>query len=218
MLLFKAPRVLYHYTSIESLIKIFDPTKDSVSLRFTEISHLNDPLEQKYYLQQFNYDNELPQGAFYVFSLSALKDNLEMWRLYAKDATGVAIGFKNLDFNIPLQEPDNLFAPVHLLPCCYGRRNVEEFGRIASHLGMDVNYILSCMFKHECYSHEKEYRLVFHPDFHSQDIYSFHVLSSNCISDIWIGPKSCLSVNDVERIIGKEMRINQSRLPYVNPR
>ena len=76
----KKHRVLYHYTSFESLLKIID----SGELRFTILSALNDPLEYKrlkedrIYVACFNYHD---------------KDTIPLWKMYADGPYGIRIGF-----------------------------------------------------------------------------------------------------------------------------
>lgn len=223
LLLFKTPRILYHYTSIESLIKIFNPSDDSVSLRFTNISHLNDPLEQRYYLQQIDYpmaefEHMMTTEPFFVFSLSSLKDNLEMWRLYAKDASGVAIGFRDLDILRPATDYSVFSYPIQLIPCCYGTRMIDKYTDIISMLGPDFHFNLSCIFKHNCYKHEKEFRLVSRCKYLYDKKYAIQKFPRSFVNEVWLGPKNCLTKEEVRRIIGDAITIRESDLPYTDPR
>lgn len=222
-MLLMAPQLLYHYTSLESLIKIFNPIQNVISLRFTEISHLNDPLEQKYYLHQLDYCEDdykalNDQGSYYVFSLSAHQDNLEMWRMYANDATGVSIGFKKNSILGPIQNDNPYFSTIHLVPCCYGKKMIQQLSPNIRQLGNDINYNLSCMFKHECYEHEKEWRLVFRSEPLFHDIHAIQHMPLSVVEDIWLGPKNCLNEEEVRRIVGDSIPIKRSELPYIEPR
>lgn len=217
-----SPDTLYHYTSVESLIKIFDPEKNTVSLRFTDINHLNDPLEQKYYFKQLEFNEDeckriLESDTIFVFSLSELKDNLEMWRMYAKDASGVSIGFHKQSLLGPRQNSNPYSSPLHLVPCCYGKGMIESLKEKANMFGSDINLNLSCIFKHECYEHERESRLVFKSDTNKSQTHVLQEFPRQIISEVWIGPKCGLDEGEVRRIIGKDIPITKSNLPYVDP-
>lgn len=214
-----APLTLYHYTSLESLTKIFGLDEDHISLRFTEINHLNDPSEQKYYFQQLNFSEDefrriIENETFYVFSLSEICNNLEMWRLYAKDAEGVSIGFNKELLLGPTPNDDVYSSPIHLIPCCYGREMIDLVSNDATKLGDNVNFDLSCMFKNECYKYEHEFRLVFSSQNNGEE-HKYQKFQRNVVNEVWLGPKNSQNEDYVRSIIGDGIRIQKSSLPYI---
>ena len=101
------PSTLYHYTSLETLFAIInninndDPNNVYFTLRATHASFLNDDTEGKLLPNVLHdlgvTDSSLLilqslQGYPFVCSLSELDDDLNMWRCYANDGKGVAIG------------------------------------------------------------------------------------------------------------------------------
>lgn len=76
--------VLYHYTSVESLLKIIDLAE----IKFSRIDRVNDPLEKlslaydelykAAYLACFNYDQD---------------ESIPLWKMYTSKGLGVRIGF-----------------------------------------------------------------------------------------------------------------------------
>lgn len=101
------PSTLYHYTSLETLFAIInninndDPNNVYFTLRATHASFLNDDTEGKLLPNVLHHlgvtDSTLLilqslQGYPFVCSLSELDDDLNMWRCYANDGKGVAIG------------------------------------------------------------------------------------------------------------------------------
>jgi hypothetical protein len=108
------PPVVYHYTSIETMLKIL---KDNI-IWATSINYLNDTSEGDHYLnlvrgrireytnshsvakpQVFDQIKQDPKPiAFdrrpFVTSFSSLPDFLPQWRSYCPQGNGVAIGFR----------------------------------------------------------------------------------------------------------------------------
>jgi hypothetical protein len=110
------PPVAYHYTSIETLLKIVD----SKVIRATSIRYLNDlserafalsairsrlkhhPMEtQNLFAPAFERDDE--ERSFdelpFVASFSGLRDSLPQWRSYCPNGSGVSIGFSTESLN-----------------------------------------------------------------------------------------------------------------------
>jgi hypothetical protein len=109
-----APEAVYHYTSIEAMMKI----ARAASIWATSISYLNDTSEGDHYLDLirkripayvsahptinpsiFARFLDDPRSDFllsrpFVASFSALGDSLPQWRSYCPQGNGVAIGFK----------------------------------------------------------------------------------------------------------------------------
>lgn len=110
-----APEYLYHYTSTDALMSILQSMSSCregddtqyITLRATHASYLNDKVEGvllKKALEELGQRSDILNvleccsGYPFVFSFSELEDDLNMWRCYAAEATGVAIGF---DLRIP---------------------------------------------------------------------------------------------------------------------
>lgn len=111
-------KTIYHYTNFDGLVGIIGSRK----LRYTDYRYLNDPteiiygqnlicesilrsgIENKYELEkklrrllkQINKDNYL-----YVACFSHDDDKLSLWRYYANNGTGFAIGFTEFQDIIP---------------------------------------------------------------------------------------------------------------------
>ncbi|HCR5336190.1 TPA: DUF2971 domain-containing protein, partial [Legionella pneumophila] len=120
------PQTLYHFTTLSTLISILE----NKTIRFTHYKYLNDETELKFAMDGINQyitDNKVPNSHdhlkhlnkitaeinkrknTYIFCLSKILDNLAMWRMYADDSFGVAIGFDR-DINLT-QGNKNLFTP-----------------------------------------------------------------------------------------------------------
>ena len=107
------PEVVYHYTSMETMLKIVD----SRSIWASSMDYLNDTSEGKHFVRQVStrlpgfveqhgygsefipemrneIQREVPfQIRPYVASFSAENDSLPQWRAYCSAGNGVAIGF-----------------------------------------------------------------------------------------------------------------------------
>lgn len=118
----KKPPILYHYCSLDT----FQNIVTNKSIWLSDISKSNDSTEliwlqqqvQKYLsktrkIDRFNKWLEKESGLkTWCFCLSEAKDSLEMWRGYAQDASGIAIGFNSSLFDsfinkYPPKLPDN---------------------------------------------------------------------------------------------------------------
>lgn len=162
-----------------------------IILRATHWMFLNDPLEYKYFLRRlkayFDSDVELKMykqvldnslviqsiftGRPYIVSFSKNQDNLDMWRGYAKNGTGVAIGFKRnelsnyRDFNESCQSrffdcryvDDNLSIELKK----DRDRLIEIFSNTDIHSFSIEPFLLDAIsYKHPAYIHEREVRVV----------------------------------------------------------
>lgn len=99
------PNVLFHYTSLESLLSILngiDVQNEMLHLWATHIAYLNDMTEGELLpsvLQQLGINRntiDILQGCDgypFILSLSELNDDLYMWNSYAQQGKGVALGF-----------------------------------------------------------------------------------------------------------------------------
>lgn len=105
--------MLYHYTTLETLLAILQNAnvqgnpENYIVLRATHAYYLNDSKEAKLLTEALKICDipenviktcELLNGYPYVFSLSSKEDDLNMWRGYANNAVGVAIGFEQGSF------------------------------------------------------------------------------------------------------------------------
>lgn len=108
-------KTIYHYTSVETLFKIFhnisnekgEPFvgkgKPFIKMRANYFMNMNDPLDCTYFINEWlEYQKLNPTlkwktiweiGVPYFISFSAAKDNLPMWNMYGNKGHGVAIGF-----------------------------------------------------------------------------------------------------------------------------
>lgn len=183
------------------------PTRDAksdsidshrIKLWATHWMYLNDPTEYKYFFDELrdyirdnkdlctyrdSFDSTFDfakriGGMPYVISLSKAKDNLEMWRSYAGNGTGVAIGFdKNrLYAEICKTDLDDKYNSVKMYDCRYLEKDQikNECNKLRDYLlsvlskseknGGDYNLIhlveSLIVFKHPCYFNEREARIV----------------------------------------------------------
>ena len=105
--------MLYHYTSIETLYKIFHNIENNcIRLRANYFKNMNDPVDCQYFIKEVSqilskrdrhiskdeiekmieksiYDVGIP----YFISFTKLGDSLPMWYMYGDKGHGVAIGF-----------------------------------------------------------------------------------------------------------------------------
>jgi len=144
------PKILYHYTSVGTLLKILDNTVDNkVCLRATHAKFFNDPYEYKLavpFLKQsmvkYEKENNIINGqslnfnknsisrlgrAFgdpFMLSLSEKPDDLTMWRTYGSDGEGVAIGMDWEMLYSYAEDEEN--TNTILLPCQYDKTKIIE--------------------------------------------------------------------------------------------
>ena len=109
--------LLYHYTSVETLYKIFhNIEKNLIKLRANLFMKMNDPFDCQYLIKEVSQffseknmhisEDEIEKnieksmnevGIPYVISLTKLEDSLPMWNMYGQKGHGVAIGFSKED-------------------------------------------------------------------------------------------------------------------------
>jgi len=104
--------MLYHYTSVETLYKIFHNQENGyIKLRANLFMNMNDPLDCRYFIKEVrhilsegnkhisedeekNIEKSMQNvGLPYFISFTKLKDSLPMWYMYGDKGHGVAIGF-----------------------------------------------------------------------------------------------------------------------------
>lgn len=139
-------KILYHYTSLETLVKILDVKEEQITLRATDIRFLNDPSEYLFgrnfiydSLKKYERKNKINRNDSirnnikkieefgdkngytpFVISFSEDDNNLPMWRTYGKDGLGIAIGF---DFN-SIENPINISKEHYILKCEYDDKKI----------------------------------------------------------------------------------------------
>jgi hypothetical protein len=191
-------RAVHHYTNVKGALGILE----SGGIWFTERAHLNDPSEVSHGItiaaailraRDRKDDASLLEGAaqsvfrnfrFFSASFSFEDDDLSQWRAYADDGRGVALSFKASAFNNPKTHIDN-FVPDNptalVCPMSYSPdelRSViasiidawdgKSVGELCDHV-----FMISSMFKNDCWRPENEYRFFVHGGRHS-------VLKSSC--------------------------------------
>lgn len=116
-------------------------------------------------------------GIAYICSFSANEDSLDMWRYYSKGNGGYALKLNSTGFDLV---NGNIICKFNFYEVIYDKKRQEEiikelvldsikvFSNIDSNnkIKMSIDFVKSVMkmlqfvFKHECYSTEKEYRCV----------------------------------------------------------
>lgn len=182
---------LYHYTSKENFLKIIE----NKSLFATDIRFLNDGMEanmvskilnkllnedkeiketlkkDKFYITEF-YESFKGVGT-YIFSFSGKSDDLNQWRCYASNATGICIEFNSDKLLCCLNhrecQENSIHPNVELKKCIY---DFEEQKTIIKNLIRDyknkksipnlITELLKCAayFKDKSFEAEDEYRIV----------------------------------------------------------
>lgn len=136
----KTPPVLYHYTSMNALFEILKKVEsrdDTIRLRATHASFMNDPKEYQYFMEcvveilreegLFSEDEEPELWSYLkrhykimdmldsepvIFSLSESRDSLPMWQAYGQRGQGIAIAFASHNL-------EELKPAWNLEECCY---------------------------------------------------------------------------------------------------
>lgn len=141
--------LLFHYTSIESLLKILQGSDEKIVFWASHTSFLNDPEEFEFAnsiirktLVDYEEENKISEkksqnlfgkggifGSFaylpgepFILSFSEHGDDLSMWRAYGHDGNGVCIG---LDKEM-LESYTKDVVNTQLLECEYRREIIEK--------------------------------------------------------------------------------------------
>ena len=77
-------RVLYHYTSVESLLKIVAPAM----FKFSRIDRVNDPIEKRALLHEDFY-----KAAYIACFNHDENESIPLWKMYTPKGQGVRVGF-----------------------------------------------------------------------------------------------------------------------------
>lgn len=136
------PTSLYHHTTAEVLLCLFNPIikkseTESLTFRASESNCMNDTqenkiitsnlgLESKELIKNFSKVKE-QLNKVYVISLSKERDSIPIWKMYGGNSDGIALrfDFKKLKESFPLveiEEVDNLnfnTTTQYLIPCKY---------------------------------------------------------------------------------------------------
>lgn len=120
--------ILYHYTSIETLFNILKNTEkengiEYIKLRASYFMNMNDPNDCVYFINELSEllaeDDTKRQirkniqqgindaGVPYFISLSSEEDSVPMWRAYAENGHGVAIGFDKVNIKHAVNDFQN---------------------------------------------------------------------------------------------------------------
>lgn len=205
------PDTLYHYTSLETLFAIINGINNEdcnnvyLKLRATHSSFLNDETEGKLLpnvLAELGVKESLLvileslQGYPFVVSLTELADDLNMWRSYAGQGCGVAIGLDTVELN-ELYQFEQIKYTTHSellnqlksqgIKQYIGRENVLPLERI---IGDALKY------KHISFKAEKEWRIYEHSTedgfrLSSDSIIPYKEINicTSAIRSITLGPK-----------------------------
>lgn len=195
---------LFHYTSYKTFKAIFDPVSDDnryILMHATDYRYLNDPTESQYLLncvyrmiEVYERNNTIPKGDLilphlrghmlfrvlqsyhkYILSFSTDIDNLPMWRCYANNGSGIAIGIckdhfdnrKNNDsysYNIEtllcnydaMKNIDNIFDYEDFRKKCFYRNDKGTLSIKRKEFDNYFGYLFS--YKHPGYRYENEIR------------------------------------------------------------
>lgn len=175
---------IYHYTDLNALESILHHKK----LRFTDYKYLNDPTEINYgrqlmssVLNQFtdkrlNYVKDYLEKTFashklinmYISCFSSEIDKLSLWRYYADNGSGIAIGFRREFYDL---ESDGTFRKPVIYKINYQQSEIENIFKqfIQKYLECGGNQYddlianlvsILPMFKDNSFQDEHEVRLV----------------------------------------------------------
>lgn len=173
------PSSLYHYTSLETLFAIInninndDPNNVYFTLRATHASFLNDDTEGKLLPNVLHdlgvIDSTLLilqslQGYPFVCSLSELDDDLNMWRCYANDGKGVAIGLSYSELKALFNEKIEKIKYVSNEELKRALISEEILQMLQKEDTSPLSRLLNkaLYFKHPSFSAEKEWRIADH--------------------------------------------------------
>ena len=220
---------LHHYTSMETLYKIFS----NKELWLSDILSMKDESEITYLLKKIfnerkyaNLNNALNKyllnNDIFVFCLSTKYDDMSQWERYSNNATGVCITFsleklyKFLGYNFIFNEILYNYFDYTFIEDIY---NNSLNNKYYEYEGYDSLYkiILSCAsaFKNQSYQSENECRFVNHCDYKliGNRIRKFKIININesqnnirfedTIEKITLGP---LSKQDIKTL--KQFFIN----------
>lgn len=157
-------KTFYHYTSFQALIEILKSGK----IRFSCPAGLNDITEisSKKTILKEKLDSEFDTTRMhyitkrFIFSLTDRYDNLNQWRLYGADGTGVCLG---LDLSAIPEDRNLRFGNI-----LYGETIATALGRIRDRIKKETENTFDLkayqtwgyFIKDTDYAEESEYRLI----------------------------------------------------------
>lgn len=178
---------VHHYTTLKGALGILETGR----IWFTERTHLNDPSEISCGLEiaekvlhkrnrasdattlKTSAKNVFRDFRFFSASFSFECDDVSQWRNYADDGKGVVLSFKASAFDNPKTHIDSLigddpaalvcpmsYAPAGLesvINCIVEKWQGSDIGELCDHV-----FMISSMFKNECWKSEREYRFFVH--------------------------------------------------------
>ncbi len=259
--------MIYHYTTLETLRHLLHPDDSleiieksdqaEINLLFhaTGAQFLNDAAENQLLPTVFRelgistealFTIDEVKGWPYVLSFSMDDDNLTMWRNYANDGHGVALGFNEETIKERLHDKDiDYIGRCEYVAYDELKRMVENdllFKKYKQNpFGLNPLlslYSQSLKYKHEAFAHEQEYRITFnrHVDeefiTRKNVIATYHILRIpfNALQTIVVGP--CLDFEktkfSVSRILCRYLygltdswrliltTMHKSKVPYVS--
>ena len=142
--------VLYHYTSVESLLKIIDLAE----LKFSRIDRVNDPVE-KYSLI---YD-ELYKAAYVACFNHDENESIPLWKMYTPQGLGVRIGFffKGSNIHENIVDSKRLIVDKNRQPVDWINIDDDKEKCTARLMIKDVQYLDKVMFRNMHIQDEKMY-------------------------------------------------------------
>jgi len=190
----KESRLVYHYTSLEALHKILT----SRCFHFTHCAFMNDYSEFEFGINSFQekmreyiqdsedqiaidkldlIKNVKRSGKVFIGSFTSLRDSISQWRLYASNATGVAIGLNVAQLDdfcnknellfgsiVYSNDFDKLFAQFvkTIMPLASHVMDNQTTSKIRSFNTIIFGYLLTmtCFMKHIGFKEEYEIRVV----------------------------------------------------------
>lgn len=225
------PNLLYHYTSIQALFAIInginkeDCENVHFKLRATHSSFLNDETEGRLLpnvLAELGVNKnilfilESIQGYPFVVSLSELADDLNMWRCYANQGSGVAIGLDYAELE-QAYKPEKVEYTTHeeLLEELKSQ-GIEQYIGKEDVLPLARIIAKALIYKHSSFEAEKEWRIYDHSTedkfrFSSELIISYKEfkICTSAIKSITLGPKC-----DYEKNQFSIARMLKSKISY----
>ena len=236
--------ILAHYTSVQTLESIVDGKSmdnASVHLFATQASFLNDPTENEIMMNYLNdnytsmaiKDEEYWTGYPFSVSFSELLDDLNQWRVYGDDGSGVALIFaidKNEIIQLNFQYTIDAYKVEYMEDI---DTIIKELKSVDSIERTDVKrlyqlYRLGLQYKIKYYEPEQEWRIVAH----TGNIYHYRFRYANgfiipyveielpidCIAGVKLGP--CISAENRQKVyksvnkLSHDIKITESQIPY----
>lgn len=153
-------KLLYHYTSLETLHNILENQKDgNIILRAGYFMNMNDPFDCRYFLNEVNKflgsrqyevtekDIEkviLDFGIPYFISFSSNQDSLPMWKMYGDNGRGCALVFSEEDMInlVPkFQDIGDIHQRVEMKRCFCKYLNCHYWGKNKIHSYIKTNFL-----------------------------------------------------------------------------